>query len=377
MAKKFAYTTLAQRYTAQFPMLTYVGTQVNFWILANLLLGSIIHLHAQIVTQTFGIPLKGGFGLMAWVAVIAGFLYGVILGVVGYLLDRKLYKNQPLGKLILFKTFSHLILLMLTLWLLKNVFFELFLSRWLSAPGITLNEEAWKLLFYLLMIYYFCMTLIINFINQVNKKYGPGILIPLLLGYYRNPKEEKRIFMFMDLKSSTTTAEELGHLKYSSFIRDCFADINRVLYPFRAQVYQYVGDEIVLTWPESEGLRNHFCIEFYFACRRQFQGRSEYYMTNYGHLPDFKAGIHSGPVTTVEIGEVKRDIAHHGDTLNTASRIQSVCNDHKKSFIASKVLLDKVGAHPNMQVQSLGEIFLKGKTSAVQLASVDWIDVRS
>lgn len=376
MTKKFEYRTLAHRYTAQFPLLTYVGTQVNFWVLANLLLGSVIHLHAQIVTQTFAIPVKGGFGLMASVAVIAGILYGVILGVVGYYLDLKLYRNQSLGKIILFKTFSHLIMLMLILWLLRNVFFELFLSRWLSAPGITLNEEAWKLLFYLLMIYYFFMTLIINFINQVNNKYGPGILIPLLLGYYRNPKEEERIFMFMDLKSSTTTAEELGHLKYSSFIRDCFADINRVLYPFRAQVYQYVGDEIVLTWPETEGLRNHFCIEFYFACQKQFRSRSEYYMTNYGHLPEFKAGIHSGPVTTVEIGEVKRDIAHHGDTLNTAARIQSVCNEYKKSFIASKVLLDKVGAHPNMQVQALGEILLKGKTSAVQLASVDWIDMR-
>src|SRR5688572_5198763 len=104
MAKKFEYTTLAHRYTAQFPLLTYVGTQVNFWILANLLLGSIIHLHAQIVTQTFAIPVKAGFGLMASVAVISGFLYGVILGVIGYYLDLKLYRNQSLGKIILFKT---------------------------------------------------------------------------------------------------------------------------------------------------------------------------------------------------------------------------------------------------------------------------------
>lgn len=95
------------------------------------------------------------------------------------------------------------------------------------------------------------MSLIINFINQVNKKYGPGVLLPLPLGRYRTPREETRIFMFMDLKSSTATAEKLGHLRYSSFIRDCFSDINEVLFPFRAQVYQYVGDEIVVTWPTS------------------------------------------------------------------------------------------------------------------------------
>jgi adenylate cyclase len=236
-----------------------------------------------------------------------------------------------------------------------------------------LNEEAWRLLFYLFVIYYFFMTLIINFINQVNKKYGPGILLPLLLGRYRTPKEEERIFIFMDLKSSTATAEELGHLKYSSFIRDCFADINSVLYLFRAQVYQYVGDEIVVTWPESEGIKNHHCIEFYFACKRQFADRSEYYKTTYGFLPDFKAGIHTGMVSTVEIGEVKRDIAYHGDTLNTAARIQSVCNEYKRSFIASKVLLDKVGSHPNMKTQALGEILLKGKASKVELVGVEWV----
>ncbi|MBC3792862.1 hypothetical protein FH603_3376 [Spirosoma sp. LMG 31447] len=38
--------------------------------------------------------------------------------------------------------------------------------------------------------------------------------------------------------TSTSTAEQLGHIRYSSFIRDCFADINEVLFPFGAQVYQ-------------------------------------------------------------------------------------------------------------------------------------------
>ena len=128
-----------------------------------------------------------------------------------------------------------------------------------------------------------------------------------------------------------------------------------------------------MTWPESEGLKNHFCLEFYFASKKQFRARSEYYLTNYGFLPDFKAGAHTGRVTAVEIGEVKRDIAYHGDTLNTASRIQGVCNEYEKSFLISKVLLDKVGLHPNMKVQELGMILLKGKTTKVGVVSIDWM----
>ena len=235
-----------------------------------------------------------------------------------------------------------------------------------------MSHRSWEYLFYLLLIYYSFMTFLISFINQVNKKYGPGVLIPLLLGRYRNPKEEERIFMFMDLKSSTTTAETLGHLRYSSFIRDCFTDINQVLLPFRAQVYQYVGDEIVVTWMEYEGIKNNFCINFYFACQLKFRDRAEYYRTNYGFLPEFKASVHSGKVTAVEIGEVKRDIAYHGDTLNTAARIQSVCNDYKKSFLVSEYLFEKLGRNENITSEPLGTILLKGKSEKVGLVSVEW-----
>jgi adenylate cyclase len=372
MEKKPDYTTLAHRYTAQFPLLTYLGTQTNFWIVANILLAVILNFHSLILGKAFGLQATR-FGPVLLIAILLGVLYGLSLGFAGYYLDRRLFKKLPLGKVILLKAFGYLTLLIVLLWLLRFVLFESLISPVLFSSGITWNEDSWTYLFYLLLIYYSFMALLISFINQVNRKYGPGILVPLLLGRYRDPKEQDRIFMFMDLKSSVTTAEKLGHLRYSAFIRDCFSDINDVLYTFRAQVYQYVGDEIVVTWPESEGMKQHFCIEFYFACRMQFLERLDYYMSTYGLLPEFKAGAHTGTVTAVEIGEVKRDIAYHGDILNTASRIQSVCNEYEKNFIVSKELIDKVGPHPNMRTQELGSILLKGKTKKVDLVSVDWV----
>ncbi len=84
-----------------------------------------------------------------------------------------------------------------------------------------------------------------------------------MFGKYRSPREEERIFLFMDLKSSTALAESLGHLQYSGFIRDSLMDVNRVLQPFNAEVYQYVGDEIVLSWKTNEGLHNLSCVQFF------------------------------------------------------------------------------------------------------------------
>lgn len=374
MSKQFEYTTLANRYTARFPVLTYVGTQVNFWVLANLLLVTVIHFYAQIIGRAFKLPVDGEFGNALLMAVVIGILYGVSLGVAGYYLDRSLFRKVSLGKVILLKALGSLALLILLSWLLRFVFFDRWVASSLRMPGILLNEESWVSLFYLLLAYYSFMTLVISFINQVNKKYGPGVLIPLLLGRYRDPREEERIFMFMDLKSSTTLAEQLGHLKYSAFIRDCFADINEMLFPYRAQVYQYVGDEVVITWPANEGLENHFCIRFYFACRKQFQDKAEYYLSNYGLLPEFKAGMHMGMVTAVEIGEIKKDIAYHGDALNTAARIQSVCNQYDKNFLVSEYLMEKTGTYPGMKTEAIGTTILRGKTESTGIVSVNGTD---
>jgi adenylate cyclase len=375
MVKQFDYTTLAQRYTARFPALTYVGTQVNFWILANIVLVTILNLYANIIREVFKIPTEVNAGAMLLMAVILGFLYGLGLGFFSYHADRTVFRALPLGKVLLFKTFISVALVALMLLLLRFVFFELLIASSVYPAGISFNKNSWDYLFTLLMVYYFFMTLVISFINQVNRKYGPGVLLPLLLGRYRMPKEEERIFMFMDLKASTSIAERLGHLEYSSFIQDCFMDINAVLFPFCAQVYQYVGDEIVLTWPATEGLRNHFCIRFYFACKKQFQVRAPHYLARYGCVPVFKAGMHIGKVTVVEIGDIKKDIAYHGDTLNVSARIQSVCNEYHKDFLVSDALIEKIGVMKTLRLERLGLVLLKGKTERVGITSVDmdWI----
>ncbi|UZR96388.1 adenylate/guanylate cyclase domain-containing protein [Chondrinema litorale] len=374
MKKKFEYTTFANRFVARFPLLSYMGIQMNFWIIANCLLVTIMYLHAQIISQIYKVLIAISFISFIKMAVITGALYGLILGQTGYYFDKYIFKKLPIGKIILFKTITSLLLLIFLLWLLRVELFDLFVPVTFYESGFMISDTTWDNLFYLLMIYYFFMTLIISFINQVNKKYGPGVVVPLLLGKYRHPKEEVRIFMFMDLKSSTATAEKLGHLKYSAFIRDCFDDINEVILPNYAQVYQYVGDEIVLMWPENEGLKNQHCIKFFFACKKEFQKRADYYTTNYGTIPEFKAGLHLGKVTAVEIGEIKKDIAYHGDTLNTAARIQSVCNEYDKDFLVSEYLLERIASCQNIIIESMGMILLRGKTNKVGIASINGIE---
>ena len=370
MSGKIEYTTMAHRFTASFPRLSFIGIQINFWIIANLILFSILFLFSGFLSQFIGEKIVMNLYSGLLLSVLFGVFYGFFSGIADYQLEKRLFRNLSLGKAILIKAILGLGLIIIFLLLIRL----LWMNTMLAGFGIFEVEKfpvrSWDYLFALILIYYFFMSLGINFINSVNKKYGPGVLLPLLLGRYQNPREEDRIFLFMDLKSSTSTAELLGHLKYSSFIRDAFADINEVIYSFRAQIFKYVGDEIVLMWPKTEGLINENCVRVFFECRRKFEERKSYYLEHYGLLPQFKAGAHSGKVTAVEIGEVKKDIAYHGDTLNTAARIQGLCNDYGKDFIASAKLIAELGSDTMIKTESLGMILLRGKTKEIEISAI-------
>jgi adenylate cyclase len=120
-------------------------------------------------------------------------------------------------------------------------------AQFVDSPLVKYTEVFTGNVFYASSIYTAIMIIIISFIKQMNAKFGPGILIPMFLGKFRHPRIEKRIFLFMDLKDSTSYAEKLGNLKFSELIQDCFNDANKVIPPFNAEIYQYVGDEVVLT----------------------------------------------------------------------------------------------------------------------------------
>jgi adenylate cyclase len=353
-------------------MLNFVLVQVNFWVIANIALIIIINFTILSVRNSYKLDIPVKLAPYLLLAIAVGGLFGLVTGSVEFKLDNNdMFKRKGLGKIIITKS-----LIAFTVFLLLFLFTRYVLYEWIVVDlfyhGFSpMKEQAWEYLFYLYTVFHFFMIFFISFINQVNKKYGPGVLLPLLFGKYRDPKEEERIFLFMDLKSSTSIAEKLGHIHYSEFIRDGFMDINHVLATYNAEIYQYVGDEIVITWQIEDGLKDLACVNFFFACMDEFNKRKEYYMKKYQCIPEFKAGVHMGKITAVEIGEIKRDIAYHGDTVNTAARIQSLCNVYNKRMLVSEYLSVNSGQKGKYSVEALGKISLKGRREPIGISSIE------
>jgi len=174
----------------------------------------------------------------------------------------------------------------------------------------------------------------------------------------------------MDLKSSTTYAELLGHRKYSELIQDCFSDLTPAVSACKAKIYQYVGDEAVLSWKYDKGIEHADCVRVFFQFKSILKARSQYYHETYGFVPEFKAGIHGGDIMVAEVGYIKRSIAYHGDAINTAARIQGQCNNFERDILLSGKVVKDVLKNNHAEFIELENIQLKGKKEKVTLFSI-------
>ena len=220
------------------------------------------------------------------------------------------------------------------------------------------------------VIFWTIVAMLTMIVLQVNEKYGQGVFLDLLRGRYHRPKVETRIFMFLDIRSSTAMAERLGHVKWFEFLNDFFNDITEPIIDTKGKIYQYVGDEIIIYWDIWDGLEENNCIQCFFEIKNRIASLEEKYKIKYNVSPRFKAAIHCGDVTTGEIGKIKKDIIFTGDVLNTTARIQELCNVYNVELLVSQEVMDRITTSLQMDVKPVGYIELRGKQTPVSIFAV-------
>ncbi|MBV9986252.1 MAG: adenylate/guanylate cyclase domain-containing protein [Chitinophagaceae bacterium] len=296
------------------------------------------------------------------------FLMSAVMGYLLVFVLRKIFRHYLLWVGLLLKSLSLIIaafVMNTLLYLLSSVQSSIPLQH--SFRNFFFEIEHVHLLLQK-MSYWLILILITQLIIEVNEKYSPGVFRDILLGKYVNPKTENRIVAFIDLADSTTIAEKLGHTQYFKFIREFIYNISEALIEYGGQIYQYVGDEIVVSWPYKDKNISR-CLKAIIEGRRNIQKASIKFKRDFDIIPEFRVGIHVGEVTVGEIGVIKKDIAMSGDTMNTTARIRSACSDMNKKFIVSKDFIEKSHLE-DFQAESLGPVELKGKRKEIELFSL-------
>ncbi len=279
---------------------------------------------------------------------------------------QHLFQKMPFFWHLLIKTFLYTVIISLVA---GSLSFWLELSEGKQIEGFWIelfSPGFYSLLIYTLMIY----TLLVFYI-QINKMLGEGVLLKFLWGSYYSPVEEDRVFMFLDMKSSTTLAEKLGHQRYYALMDDFYHEITKPVLTNKAEIYQYVGDEVVFSWKTKDGIKDSRCIKIFFDIMDRLELKREKYFDKYGLVPEFKAGVHTGKVITAKIGDLKRVIVYNGDVMNTTSRIQEMCNHYQCRLLVSGKLLKKLDMDETYSSTFMESVNLRGKKKKVRLYCIE------
>lgn len=307
----------------------------------------------------------------------AGALVGLLVGLLTGILDKWVFtgnfRRLPFGWSLLIRTGSYISVIISSLVIAGGLFVswkermsleELYdvseLKKWIKS-GTFIGP----------VLFAFVLLLFSQFVTLVSRLLGRNVLLNYLLGRYYSPKEEERIFMFIDIKSSTQMAEKLGHFKWHKLLNDFFFDIAEPIQRCKGEIYQYVGDEVVISWQKRRGLENLNCIHCFFYIDQKIKSKRQLYLKRYGFEPVFKAGYHIGKVVAGEIGDYKREIVFHGDTINTASRIQAETNTIGRRLLFSGELLRELELGNEFKEEYIGSIKLRGKEQEITLYSLD------
>ena len=337
-----------------------------YCVLEKSLLGNLGHYPSSGVKYDFA----GNVVAIPSTGLIMGLLTGILE--ISYF-SKRFIKNSFAGK-ILFKSIVYLVISIIYLILLSFVnalfandaqsFFKLSSPVWTFFTNYSIIG---------ILLYIASIVVITQFYAEFRESIGLYTLNNFFLGKYHHPIEEERIFMFVDMKSSTTIAENLGHVRYFEMLKEYFVDLSGAVIDHSGAIYQYAGDEMIVTWKLKDGLKNNNSIACFFAMKRRLETQEVKYKNKFGLLPKFKAGLHYGKVTAGEIGSLKKEIIFTGDVLNTSARIQSLCNQFGADLLVSEELVRLFQLPASYAITSVGDTLLKGRSKPMELFVISMV----
>ncbi len=208
------------------------------------------------------------------------------------------------------------------------------------------------------------------FVLQMSRLIGYRTLVDILLGRYHRSRMEERFFLFVDIAGSTPLAERLGPNAVHRFLGEVFRVASDPIDGHYGEVYQYVGDEIVITWTvakERDAARPLAC---FFAIEEALERTAPDFKRAFGAVPRLRAALHAGAVITGEVGGSRRAIVYHGDVMNTASRMEQAARDLQRQFLVSDDALKRLAGLDGFALEDLGLQQLRGRSAALHVYAV-------
>ena len=291
-----------------------------------------------------------------------GFSLGFLIGFTELYILRR-FKVRNFFLLIALRAIMYGLVIMLLFYVMALV---------LAGEGIeVLVDRAAQREFRAVILQCVFIALLISFYLQVETFIGVKTFPQYLRGKYIKPREEERFFMFIDLNNSTKIAEDLGNKEYYSFLNLVFRCMSPAIFKSEAEIYKYIGDEVILTWTVKNGKKNNNAVNVPFEFQKELHKNRQRFKNNFNTIPRFKASLHLGTAIVSQLGDLKKEIAYNGDVINTTARIIDQCKHLNAPFLISEEAILELDNIKDISLKLLPNIKVVGKKEGLNLYGVE------
>lgn len=193
------------------------------------------------------------------------------------------------------------------------------------------------------------------------KSLGREKLVDVQLG---DQVQREVTVLFLDIRDYTSLSENMTPEENFQFVTAYNKGLGPIIRKHGGFINQYLGDGIMALFPNNSADALAASIEILNSLKQFNKQRIDEAL-----LPiRIGIGMHTGPLIMGITGDAERlDAATISDTVNTASRIESLSKHFGVSIILSEATLSQIENKADFKFRYLGKVQVKGKQKPVKI----------
>jgi len=179
--------------------------------------------------------------------------------------------------------------------------------------------------------------------------------------------------LFSDIRGFTTMSETTPPEKIVEMLNVHFTVMADIILRHKGTIDKYIGDAIMAFWGAPVKMKDH-PEQAVLAGKEMLAALDKINATlkerGFGHEVKIGVGINTGVATIGEIGsEQKKNYTVVGDTVNLASRLESITKEYKTPLIFSEYTYEKI--KDKIICRPLGSVKVKGREQPVTIYTAE------
>jgi class 3 adenylate cyclase len=196
---------------------------------------------------------------------------------------------------------------------------------------------------------------------QFLKSLGHELITDVKLG---DQVEKIVTVLFTDIRNYTSLSELMTPEETFGFICLFNSRMGPIIRKHSGFINQYLGDSIMAIFPDNAADALAAAIDI----QKELHNFNLFRQEKNKPTIQIGVGMHTGPLIMGITGDYDRmDACTISDTVNTASRVESLTKHFKASILLSDASLKQIENRDNFHLRNLGFVQLKGKLSSINV----------